>query len=370
MNRFFCGMDMDLPKTRHILLCLRYGIGDLIMELPVIESLRRRLPQARITAVGARPATEILEESPFVDEVFCIQDWGLIHWGDRGNPQIRADICSWLKKEQPDLILDPSHAVAALKEVIREQPLPVRDSRREAAELALQNGSSGLQAINASVRHGWGLAVPEDPPRVFLTEKNLRFAEKFWTRHLGTAAAIALSPVASSPLKLWPLERFTAIADWAIENYHSPVLIFGGPRSDAVEAIKKGMKFPRKAITVGKLPLGRIAALLSRCALLICPDTGLMHLAAAVGTPVIALFGPTAPRIYLPPGPAALAVSGSGADCPFQKRTSFGHPDCVVAGHCLRGRTRCIADVAVPEVLLHLQSLFSRKPEDARSVAS
>lgn len=80
---------MDLYSAQRVLVCLRYGIGDVVMQTAALDALRRALPTACITALGARPAIELLEHDPRIDELVCTQDWGLRHWGDTGTPKIK-----------------------------------------------------------------------------------------------------------------------------------------------------------------------------------------------------------------------------------------------------------------------------------------
>ncbi|RJP19820.1 MAG: hypothetical protein C4520_12080 [Candidatus Abyssobacteria bacterium SURF_5] len=66
---------MQFCAARRILLCLRYGIGDFVMETPVLQALRESSPHAHITAAGAYPAIELLEGDPRIDALMCIQKW-------------------------------------------------------------------------------------------------------------------------------------------------------------------------------------------------------------------------------------------------------------------------------------------------------
>jgi len=104
---------MDLQAS-NILLCLRYGIGDLVMELPVLDRLREVLPQATITGLGAEPAVEILEGDGRLNEVVSIQHWGIRHLGDPADEHICRRFTEWLVGSRFDLILDPSHAASVV----------------------------------------------------------------------------------------------------------------------------------------------------------------------------------------------------------------------------------------------------------------
>ena len=106
-----------------------------------------------------------------------------------------------------------------------------------------------------------------------------------------------------------------------------------------------------------------MAALQSRCRLWLGNDTGLTHLAAAVGTPVVATFGPTCPELYLPRSSPALPAGGEGVACPHRHPESLSPPDCWHVGRCLLGERSCIDRVSVDEVHARVERLL-RVDED------
>jgi ADP-heptose:LPS heptosyltransferase len=104
---------------------------------------------------------------------------------------------------------------------------------------------------------------------------------------------VAVHPWTSNPKKQWPLERFQAVADAMAA--HAPVVIIGGPEhAGQARALQAGRK-PGIADLVGQLTLPQLAGLLQACRVIVSSDSGPVHLAAAVGTPAVALFGTTDP---------------------------------------------------------------------------
>jgi heptosyltransferase I len=105
---------------------------------------------------------------------------------------------------------------------------------------------------------------------------------------------IAMNVSARWPTKRWPIESFAAVADRLYEEGMGPVVLIGGPddRADA-QTVKALTKKSSMRDATGLTPLGLLPALLQSASLLLTNDSGPMHVAAAVGTPVIALFGPT-----------------------------------------------------------------------------
>ncbi len=344
---------MELHRARRILLCLRYGIGDVVMEAPAVEALSKSNPHARLTLLGASPALELFRDRPEIDRLERIGRWGLRHWGDPGTERQREAIRAWLAQQGFDLVLDPSHAVIAVREVLRAGEARLLDAGEFHQCEALHLGLRSTGAVNEAVRRGWGLSVAVDESwKLPVPEAREAWAEGF-LRRLGPAFArpVAVSAVGSSHLKRWPARRLAQVADRLAEENGCGVLVFAGRQCREAQAVIEAMRRHDRLALVGAMHLQRIAALLGRCRLFLGNDTGLMHLAAARRTPVVAVFGPTCPEVYLPQVPAALALQGA-TFCPHRRRDAFGPPACLVEDRCLRsGGSGCIDEIPAAEVL-------------------
>jgi len=149
------------------------------------------------------------------------------------------------------------------------------------------------------------------------------------------------NPGMSLSAKRWPPQRFAALADRLIEERGAQVCLVGGPDDGPIAAtIKEGMRQEPRDLT-GRLTFGQLGALLEQCDLFIGHDTGAMHLAVAVGTPVVAIFGPSDPRMYGPYSERSVALWHD-----------VGCNPCLLQGRwdatCCR--FRCIEAVTVEEV--------------------
>ncbi len=347
----------SLRCARRVLVCLRYGIGDVVMQMPALDTLRRAVPEAHITALGAYPAIELLHDHPSVDALACVQHWGLRHWGDRGTPEIKAVIKAWLDRESFDVILDPSHAVIAVHELLKAQQVVTLDTSTQAQNHALQTHANGAAAVQAATLQAWGLTSAGKPhPRVRIGAKDRSFAARYLrARDLNDCTLVAISPVASSKLKCWPIERLAVVADRIAEQQDIKLLAFCGPDESAAVALLSSVRCIDRITIVKDLHLQKIAALLAQCVALVGNDTGLMHIAAAVGVPVVAIFGPTSSTIYRPP--AAKSID-TAVTCCYRKTHEFGPPDCVVLNRCLIDARGCIEAVEITDVLNALQALL------------
>ncbi len=339
-------------EARRVLVCLRYGIGDVVMELPILDALRSALPRARITALGAWPALELLDGDPRVGEVVMLDRFDLRHRWDTGEPRTRPALAEWLEDQRFDLFLDVHHSAPPVGEVVWRGVRSLEADEWSEAQ-AVAGGADAVAAMKAAVWAGWGLQVhPDAAPDLRLRDDERRFAAGFLLEHgLSGAQPVGISPVASAPLKHWPMERFAQAARRLAGESGRPILLFLGPEADMGPPIETALPPDTRVVRVGALPLRRVAALLERCGVLVCNDTGVLHVAAAVDTPVVAVFGPTVPEIVLPNSPTAFAVGGVGIECPHRNPRSLHPPGCWASDRCLIAEEGCILRATVDDVV-------------------
>jgi ADP-heptose:LPS heptosyltransferase len=360
-----------LGHAKHILVCLRYGIGDVVMQFPMLHALRSAAPEARITAVGAEPAIELLEGAGLVDEIVAYGRWSIRHFWDSGTEETRSQIADWLGQAKFDLVLDAAYAPEPISHAATRIG-PAELSTDEAVLLdALAGGANGAEALACGARSGWGLSIHAPAhPAIALSESEIEFARMFLDGSGVWRPLVAFCPVASSNLKRWPKSRFAEVADWAIENGRG-VVLFGGDVDETVAGMRQLMSPNRpRDVVVRGLHLRQVAAVLAECAALVSNDTGLMHIAAAVGIPVVAVFGPTNPHIYLPRG-QAVGLAG-GLDCPHRAH-SMSPPGCWASEHCLIGSDNCTVAVHTENVIAALRQVLPAGTASlfrARSVTS
>lgn len=334
-----------LQRAGRILLCLRWGIGDLVMQLPLLDALRQFAPQAELTAVGARPAVELLEGDGRVDRVWEAQALGFEHWGDLGSDAARRAFTARCRVERFDCVLERLHAPQGIQRALQQVDRPSFDT---AVAPAAQN-EPGWRLLRRAAEQGWGIPVAPAPARIEPTPVERAAAQRIIGRLRADGPLIGVAPIASGRLKRGDPVEFARAADALMGEFGARLLLFGGRDPDTC-AVAKRVRRPERVLRLDTLHLRFTAAMLARCRLLLCNDTGLMHLAAAVGTPVVAVFAATAPELYLPPG--GVAVPRWEERCRYReaKPGRFGMPPCVAAGACLDPGHRRVerwADAAV-----------------------
>ena len=353
-------LQPDLREARSILVCLRYGIGDVVMQLPTLKALRHAAPEARITALGAEPALELLEGSGLVDEVLAFGRWGIRHFWQGADEAAVSGLVAWFSHAAFDLVLDAEVAPASIHNAVQRTQLPALSTDHLAVVAALAKGANSTEALSRGVESGWRLPVdPKARPALALSDAEVRSAQALLRRdQRSPSPLIGLCPAASSKLKQWPEERFAAVADWVVEADHNAVLL-EGHLDDGAPGVRRLMSHGGDVVAIRKSHLRQVAAVLAECSVLVCNDTGLMHIAAAVGTPVIAVFGPTTPSVYLPRGQAVGLASD--ISCPHRTYT-MAPPECWAFDHCLIAPHSCTAAVPVDSVIEALQAILSSQP--------
>ncbi|MBI5685616.1 MAG: glycosyltransferase family 9 protein [Verrucomicrobia bacterium] len=291
---------LSLPDNPRILVIRGGAIGDFILTLPAIGALRQRWPSARLEILGYPRIAALAEERYYADAVRSIDAAAMARFFV---PEADLDpslsdyfasfdlVISYLY--DPDDIFSANLARAGVPRLLRASAKP--DREHAAAHFARPLDSLGLRA---------------DPPhpRLFPNAADRAFAEQFLapiTNHELPITVVAIHPGSGGEHKVWPTDRWAAVIRWLREQHRCDILLIGGEADDAARRALAPFNLP----AAWNLPLPQLAAVLERCALFAGHDSGITHLAAAVGIPTLALFGPTSPDIWAPLGPHARVVS-------------------------------------------------------------
>jgi len=335
--------------ARRVLLLLRWGIGDLVISSPALRALREATPDAEIVALGAAPATQLLEVGDVVDRTVDVQNLGVEHIGDDSAPA-RRGVDRWLAREHErhgrfDVVVDSLHAATSVREALWEAGYWCVEGDQERQHERTRRGEGVVVGSNVAADAGWGIAVDEEAvPRI-----TTRRRDEAWADDVASAwdePPTAVVPVASHRLKQWPAERFGAVC--ASERASGrPVVIFAGPDAATARAVVSRLGRADRPEVIGAEHLLRQAALLGRCGACVSNDTGLLHVAAAMGVPVAGIFGPTSGRVLLPRQVPARAL-GRANDCPHRSDEVLQMPACWLEDRCLHGDPRSCVDRVSP----------------------
>lgn len=340
---------------QEILIIRLSSIGDILHCTPVVSSLKAAWPKCRITWLVGEAAEELIKYNPYIDEI--------IIWSRESfEQQLRKfavlrtyDI--WRDLQQ---VLAPKKFYALLDihglfitGVIASQ---VRAKRRIGMSGSREFNSLFMTEIAEPLsRHivdrylgllkPLGINTLDSRMMLVIPENSRRLAEKFLAAVgiLLSDRFVVLVPGTTWPSKNWPAELFAKVACRLHKDFK---IVLCGGKSE----IKLGREIQTKAGVVlinaiDKTSMLELAAILERAAVVVSGDTGPLYIAAALGVPTVALFGPTDPEIYAPRGPQHAILFHKFA-CSFCHKVT-----------CPLGDGRCMLSVTAEEVVQKVQSI-------------
>lgn len=315
------------PDRRPRILVLRPDhLGDLLLTLPALRLLRRSFAESHITCLVAADVLPITERAVDIDRSlplpFTLDDPP----PDPRSLEIRLAARSLRGRFDLAILPRPndpwSGALAAAAKI------PVRIGHRQAGTLRFLTHSYAedpkrhvAAEAEALVRHGATLlgGSPSahhglEGPLLELIPEDHAGAESVLSRlGIGEDRAIIVHPAAGWQLKTWPVDRWAATVSELRDRLGFPILLAGRPADGETLATIRGAS--RDVHLVIGVPIGVLAALHLRARLVVGMDSGALHLAALLGTPVVGLFGPFAPQRFGPVGGTRTAAIWRGIAC-------------------------------------------------------
>jgi lipopolysaccharide heptosyltransferase I len=307
-------------KNRHIerILIIRLSaIGDVVRTLPALSSLRREYPEAHIAWAVEDKAGGILEGHPHLDEIIEFKRKEIV--AALKNPlrllQGVSMILGFLEKIRAggfDVVFDfhgilKSGVFAAWsgsprrigfeREFVKEFNYLFTNEKLAPSDAMLPRVERNLEMIRQFVS-------PEniiDRPTLGLSEVHRENARAFVAEKFdGTRRLVAMHPGTSRDIKKWPVRHFAELCDMLSSSLGADVMITWGPgEREEAEAISSLAK-SGPVIGAHTTSVLELAALLEACDLMVTVDSGPMHIGSAVGTPVVAIFGPTDVKVNAP----------------------------------------------------------------------
>ena len=267
------------------ILVIRGGaIGDFVLTLPAVKLLRDAYPDARLEILGYKHIAALAQDRFYADAVRSIEYGPLAAFFAKGG-ELDAELARYFGSFDlvisylfdPDQIFEQNLDRCGVDMFIAGSPKIAGD---EHAAFQLAHPLEQL-----------GLKLSDPAPKLYPSQDDRAFATSFLAN--AESMPIALHPGSGSATKNWPIEKWETLLT-ALSGRE--LLLIGGEADErplAALAARNG----RRAVN---LPLPRLAAVIERCALVIGHDSGISHIAAAVGTRCVLLFGPTNPRVWAP----------------------------------------------------------------------
>jgi lipopolysaccharide heptosyltransferase II len=356
------------PAPQSILLIRPDHLGDLLFTTPALKLLREAFPQARITCLVGPWSKAVIENNPHIDDISLCPFPGFTRQKKQTvfKPYvILLQYAKRLRQEGFDLaiILRFDHWWGALLAYLAGIPhrvgYDVAEVRPFLTDVAPY--SSGRHEVEQNLAlvervSGFRFRVLGWPLEFDLTAEDEAFVEGYLAGH-GVEDGdllICIHPGAGAPVKLWRDEGWVQVADALAQRYGARVILTGSAEESALcRAIAEGVT-TKPIVAAGETSLGGLAAIMARCRLVLGVDSGPLHLAVAVGTPTVHLFGPVDSGDFGPWGdPARHIVVTSEMDCIPCNRLDY-HP-------AELDQHPCVRNITVEQVLEAADKLITRE---------
>lgn len=297
-----------MKQYNSILLVRLRAVGEVVMTLPVLDIVRRNYPNAFLAMLVESPCEEIFEADTRVDKVFVFNKPFLRSLPYHKQMKAFWEFVASLRKQRFDLAID-------LHNVSRSQWLTFLSGATERVgvktrALTHHLHTTTVEALRDTRQHNiarylqilktMGMNVEEYTYQMSLSEDALLWADQWMKQHtLGNRVRVVLHPGAAHIHKCWLPDQFARIGDLLTESNQAQIIITCGPNERTLsEDVQRQMRSPSQVIS--DISLQQMAALLAKSDLLISNDTGPTHISSVVGTPTIAVIGPTNPYVSGP----------------------------------------------------------------------
>ncbi|HEU4400866.1 MAG TPA: lipopolysaccharide heptosyltransferase II [Candidatus Polarisedimenticolia bacterium] len=341
---------IDPAGIRRILIRVNNWIGDVVMISPAVRAIRAQYPEARVTILAKSWVLEALRGNPFYDELVEYDNEGA-HRGLGG----RLRLVKQLRLRRFDLaVLFQKAFEAAAFAFLAGARFRVgyrTDSRGPLLTHSLPLPPAGTHhaEIFLGLARALGCPIRDTAPFFYLDDETRQDAMALLSQAglSGHVPVVALHPGASKPPRGWHADRFAELGRRLAAGSGARVVVLAGPGEGAladriVSLLPKGSAF----VPPRMLSIKGMGALLERCHLLVGNDSGPMHVAAALGVPTVALFGPGDPSRTAPTAPAErLAVISRRYPCSPCRQDFFRECPASPAG-----KPFCLEEVRVEEV--------------------
>lgn len=293
-------------------------LGDAIFSTPVFKALKKSYPQARVSCLAVGRVKDVLEQCPFVDEVIVYEEKGR-HWSPFGKFQM---IMNLRRKKFDVVFLLHRSMTRALLVFLAGIPHRVgydtkKQSRFLTHKISLKDEQLHRSDEYLKIIEDYGVGVDDRVCELKVEPGILADIERKLLKFGITAKdyLIIVNPGGNWDLKRWPVRNFSELTKRLVKENHAKVLISGGQADLALAKQIAEESQVDPCVWTGQTTLNELLALFKRADVVVSNDSGPSHVAASVGTNVVALFGPTRPEITAPRGSGRVVVLHKEIGC-------------------------------------------------------
>jgi len=343
----------ELMRSMNILVIKLSSIGDVVLVVPSLKAIRRKFPKAHICVMVGREAAKVLSRCPYFDEMIIYdynhKDRGLMGLLKTGRK---------LRKYRFDKVIDfqnsrKSHFLAYWS-MARES---YGYDRKWGFLLThrLRNVQQQISPVDHQFQLLAQMGIEKPPaPRLELwpTAKDDHIIEEIfnaeWLSNANNIVGINIAASDKWPTKNWPIEHMARLCD-LLASKHIRVVISGLEKDRQKFRELQALTKAKPADFIGRTDILELAALIKRCKVFITPDSAPLHVAAALGVPVVAFFGPTSSVRHVPPAEKLVILDRKLACAPCYSSR------CQILTHA------CMKDISPEEVYRTVMGLIGIK---------
>jgi len=341
--------EFDRESTRSVLIISLKRVGDVILSLPTFRAIKESLPKSQVTVFSDSYTKDILDRIPYIDAV--------VPYGKDSSFLKKAKQVRKLSYNSFDLAVDLTCDYTfegALwtwlsgakfrvgydtwkRGLLFHRPVkPIKEVIHAIDEILNVAQSIGLQTEDKSLRISASKEAT-DTVKKFLRDKDAK----------SVMLLIGIHPGGYYPTQRWLTERFAEVADKLIEKHKARIVLIGGPKEEEIiHHITTHMT--NQPIVFLNEPLGDLLALLQSCHLLICNNSGPLHMATALGTLTVSTMGPTLPERWQPQGEKHIVIHKDLPCMPCNE------------GHCRLKTLECMKLITVEDMLEAVETQISK----------
>jgi heptosyltransferase-2 len=339
----------DRKSTRSVLVISLKRVGDVILSLPAFRAIKESLPKSQVTVFADSYTQDILDRIPFIDAVVpykkkssflkkakqvsklsynafdlgvdltCDYTFEGALWTWLSGAKFRVGYDTWKRGflfHRP--VKPPENAIHAIDEILNVAQsigLKTRDKK-----LKISASKEAMDTVNK-----------------FLHDKAVKSG----------ALLIGIHPGGYYPTQRWLTERFAEVADKLVEKHKARIVLIGGPKEEKIIQHITIQMASHPLVFLDK-PLADLLALLQSCHLLVCNNSGPLHLATALGTRTVSTMGPTLPERWWPQGKEHIVIRKDLPCMPCNE------------GRCRLKTLECMKLITVEDMLKAVETQISK----------
>jgi len=346
---------------KSVLLIRLDHLGDVLLTTPAIKSLKKQFPHARLTMIVKGWSYEAIRNSPHIDKIIIFNPF----WSISSEEGTKTEgvggmyqLVHTLRRERFDLAIDfkgdfRNILIAYLSGAKRRISYAIRGGEFLLTDVVRYE--SKIHEIDKSLKllTPLGISSEDSNMEMYVSNGDMATVEPIFAQKGidSNRRTIAFHYGAGSQYKCWDVEKFITLAEELTKDSLSNVLIFAGHYERKTPRVVENSA--RGIFVMPDLSLCQMAAAFKKCDLLVCNDSGPMHVGVAVGTPTVAIFGPTFPNRFGPKDLKRNRVVRLQLPC-----RPCWHPDKAIG--CKE--RNCLNGIEVDDVLEAIDALYGETP--------